>query len=75
VLTYGHPPVIHKQLNDLCIVATHASIILRSPPRQCLINRVSHILLEQVWEEYFIADPSQWWDNRVDKVSLGLPVS
>jgi hypothetical protein len=34
--------------------------------------------IEQVWEEYF-ADPLQWWDNRVDKVSLrlslGLPVS
>jgi hypothetical protein len=27
--------------------------------------------IEQVWEEYF-ADPLQWWDNRVDKVSLGL---
>ena len=23
---------------------------------------------EELWEEYF-ADPSQWWDNRVDKVS------
>jgi hypothetical protein len=30
--------------------------------------------IEQVWKEYF-ADPLQWWDNRVDKVSLGLPVS
>jgi len=29
--------------------------------------------IEQVWEQYF-ADPSQWWDNRVNKVSLGLPV-
>jgi hypothetical protein len=27
--------------------------------------------IEQVWKEYF-ADPLQWWDNRVDKVSLGL---
>jgi len=27
--------------------------------------------VEQVWEEYF-ADPLQWWDNRVYKVSLGL---
>jgi len=31
-------------------------------------------MIEQIWEEYF-ADPSQWWDNRVDKVSLGLPDS
>jgi hypothetical protein len=23
---------------------------------------------EQLWKEYF-ADPSQWWDNRVAKVS------
>jgi len=30
--------------------------------------------IEKVWEEYF-ADPSHWWDNRVHKVSLGLPVS
>jgi hypothetical protein len=34
--------------------------------------------IEQVWNEYF-ADPLQWRDNRVDKVSrglsLGLPVS
>jgi len=30
--------------------------------------------IEQVWEEYF-ADPLQWWDIRVDKVSLGLSVS
>jgi len=28
---------------------------------------------EQVWEEYF-ADPLQWWDNRVYKVSRRLPV-
>ena len=27
--------------------------------------------IEQLWEEYF-ADPSQWWDNRVDKVSPGV---
>jgi len=27
--------------------------------------------IEQVWEEYF-ADPLQWWDNRIYKVSLGL---
>jgi hypothetical protein len=30
--------------------------------------------IEQVWKEYF-TDRLQWWDNRVDKVSLGLPVS
>ncbi len=23
--------------------------------------------IEELWEEYF-ADPSQWWDNRLDKV-------
>jgi hypothetical protein len=27
--------------------------------------------IEQVWKEYF-ADPLHWWDNRVDRVSLGL---
>jgi hypothetical protein len=27
--------------------------------------------IEQVWKEYFV-DRLQWWDNRVDKVSLGL---
>lgn len=27
--------------------------------------------IEQLWED-FIAHPSQWWDNRVGKVSPGL---
>jgi hypothetical protein len=30
--------------------------------------------IEELWELYF-ADASQWWDNRVDKVSPGLPFS
>jgi len=30
--------------------------------------------IEQLWEQHF-ADPSQWWDNRVDKVSPGPPVT
>jgi hypothetical protein len=30
--------------------------------------------IERLWEEYF-ADPSQWWDNRVDKVSPAVAVS
>jgi len=25
--------------------------------------------VEEVWKEYF-ADPTQWWDNRGDKVGL-----
>lgn len=27
--------------------------------------------IEQLWEDFF-AHPSQWWDNRVGKVSPGL---
>jgi len=26
-------------------------------------------LVEELWKEYF-ADPTQWWDNRADKVRL-----
>ena len=26
--------------------------------------------IEQLWREYF-ADPHQWWDNRLQKVSPG----
>ena len=29
--------------------------------------------IEQLWREYF-ADPHQWWDNRLQKVSPGVVV-
>jgi len=37
----------------------------------CSIELGEAQTIEEVWEEYF-ADPLQWWDNRVYKVSLGI---
>ena len=30
--------------------------------------------IEQLWMEYF-ADPHQWWDNRLQKVSPGVTIA
>jgi len=37
----------------------------------CAVDSADTQARGQLWEEYF-ADPSQWWDNRIDKVWSGV---
>ncbi len=40
---------------------THVAVDLGEP------QSVEELWEDYFWEEYF-ADPTQWWDNRADKV-------
>jgi len=41
---------------------TYAGVVFAFDPEEAQVK-------EQLWKEY-VADPSQWWDNRIGKVSM-----